>query len=79
LWLAFLFGGVARFPGGRWHLKAARELLGEISSEGEARVLARMPVKSAIDYAWSIAAATDQGRAKGEAKGKGEGEAKGKA
>ena len=53
-------------------LEAARELLGEISSEGEARELARMREKSAIDYAWSIAAATDQGRAEGEAKGKAE-------
>ena len=60
-------------------LEAARELLGDISSEGEARELARMREKSAIDYAWSIAAATDQGRAEGEAKGKAEGEAKGKA
>jgi len=60
-------------------LEAARELLGDISSEGEARELARMREKSAIDYAWSIAAATDQGRTEGEAKGKAEGEAKGKA
>ncbi|MCX6111663.1 MAG: hypothetical protein NTZ90_18860 [Proteobacteria bacterium] len=48
-------------------LEAARELLGDISSEGEARELARMREKSAIDYAWSIAAATDQGRAEGKA------------
>ena len=60
-------------------LEAARELLGDISSEGEARELARMREKSAIDYAWSIAEATDQGRTEGEAKGKAEGEAKGKA
>ena len=31
-----------------------------------------MREKSAIDYAWSIAAATDQGRTEGEAKGKAE-------
>ena len=34
-----------------------------------------MREKSAIDYAWSIAAATDQGRTEGEAKGKAEGKA----
>ncbi len=35
-----------------------------------------MREKSAIDYAWSIAAATDQGRAEGEAKGEAKGKAK---
>jgi len=60
-------------------LKDAKNALEELSTQDEAREIARVREKSRIHFDSLMAEATAKGEAKGEAKGKAKGKAEGKA